>query len=625
MKPETVEPPNQIASERDTGLPVSVGVSREITRRRREEEEFHKLNRTLQAVLNTQQALLHATDETALLERICAIITQDCGYAMMWIGFAEDDNDKTVRPVASAGFDEGYLGSAKITWADTERGRGSVGTAIRTGKPNACRDILTDPNWKPWREQAQKHGFASCISLPLLDRGKAFGAITIYSKELDAFTEDEGRLLSNLAEDLAYGIGALRMRAAHARAEEKVRKSQELLETFVAQAPVALAMLDRNMCYLQASNKWCQDKGVKREAIQGKSHYDIFPNLPEHWKEAHRRALAGESPQNEEDSVVYGGKTHTLRWKIHPWGDSGCETGGIIIFIEDITDRKRAEQEMHVLEHQSQKMEAIGQLAAGIAHEINTPIQYVGDNANFLKESWGPISNLLSIALQLRDELGKQNVTQDTQIKFDKCVEAADLEYMVGEIPRSIDQSLEGVQRVAKIVRAMKEFAHPGSEEKCAVDINRAIETTLTVARNEWKYVADVHTCLDTTLPAVPCYAGELNQVILNLLLNAVYAIADVVSSGASGKGMISITTTQVENTVEIRVQDTGTGIPENIRSRVFDPFFTTKDVGKGTGQGLALAHSVIVKKHGGKIWFESDTGKGTTFFIRLPLATGGA
>jgi PAS domain S-box-containing protein len=288
---------------------------------------------------------------------------------------------------------------------------------------------------------------------------------------------------------------------------------------------------------------------------------------------------------------------------------------GLLVLFRDVTEKRSLEVQVR----HAQKMEAIGQLAAGIAHEINTPIQYVADNTSFLGESWNSLGELFSLSYQIRNEAANGGVLPGTIAAFVASVEQADLDYLTKEIPQAVEQSLDGVQRVTKIVRAMKEFSHPEGD-KSAVDINRAIETTLAVARNEWKYVADVHTCLDPALPAVPCFAGEFNQVILNLLINAAHAIADVVGDGAQGKGAITITTAQVENTAEIRVQDTGTGIPEKIRSRVFEPFFTTKDVGKGTGQGLAMAHSIIVKKHGGKIWFESETGKGTTFFLRLPL-----
>ena len=197
---------------------------------------------------------------------------------------------------------------------------------------------------------------------------------------------------------------------------------------------------------------------------------------------------------------------------------------------------------------------------------------------------------------------------------------AIDVAYLTKEIPEAIQQSLEGIERVAKIVQAMKEFSHPGSEEKTAIDLNSAIESTLTVARNEWKYVADMVMELDPTLPLVPCLPGELNQVVLNIIVNAAHAITDVVGDGSRGKGTITVSTRRDGGWVEIRITDTGTGIPEAVRDKVFDPFFTTKEVGKGTGQGLAIAHDVVVKKHGGTLTFTSEIGQGTVFRIRLPL-----
>jgi signal transduction histidine kinase len=202
---------------------------------------------------------------------------------------------------------------------------------------------------------------------------------------------------------------------------------------------------------------------------------------------------------------------------------------------------------------------------------------------------------------------------------LDQTVQNLDLNYLRDEIPKATEQLLEGVAQVARIVRAMKEFSHPGPVEKAPVDINRAIESTILVSKNEWKYVAGLTTDLDPELPPVPCMAGEFNQVMLNLIVNAAQAIGDVVR-GSNRKGSIRIGTRRDGEWVEVRVSDTGTGIPEDIRARMFTPFFTTKEVGKGTGQGLAMAHAVIVKKHQGTIRFESETGVGTTFVVRLPL-----
>jgi PAS domain S-box-containing protein len=277
-------------------------------------------------------------------------------------------------------------------------------------------------------------------------------------------------------------------------------------------------------------------------------------------------------------------------------------TGQIISFVgvaQDITDRKHLEGQLS----QAHKLESIGQLAAGVAHEINTPIQYVGDNIRFLETAYREVLPLA--------ELGRaiQGATLDD----------IELDYLQEEVPKAVAQALAGVEQVASIVRAMKEFSHPGSEGKIAVDINRAMESTITVSRNEWKYVAEVRTDFDPCLPQVLCLPGELNQAFLNLIVNAAHAIADVVRD-TGRQGTISISTHCNASWAEIRVADTGTGIPEPIRARIFDPFFTTKEVGKGTGQGLAIAHSVVVGKHQGTISFESAMGVGTTFLIRLPL-----
>jgi|CZKJ01.1.fsa_nt_gi PAS domain S-box-containing protein len=302
-----------------------------------------------------------------------------------------------------------------------------------------------------------------------------------------------------------------------------------------------------------------------------------------------------------------------LKWISAP--EEGIDE--LLIIGLDVTDREILGQQLR----QAQKLEAIGQLAAGIAHEINTPIQYVGDNTRFLRESWPSFHALLAITREMQQEATPGPISPQTLQRLEALAQGADFEYLQTEIPHAIEQSLEGIQRVTKIVRAMKEFSHPGSEEKKSIDINKAIETTITVARNEWKYVSDVETHFASDLPLVLCHAGEFNQVILNLLINAAHAIAQIVGDGSQGKGKIVVSTVLDQDSAEISISDTGAGIPEAVRSRVFEPFFTTKAVGKGTGQGLALAHTAIVRRHGGKIWFDSEVGKGTTFYIRLPLA----
>ena len=288
----------------------------------------------------------------------------------------------------------------------------------------------------------------------------------------------------------------------------------------------------------------------------------------------------------------------------------------LVIMGSDITDRKILEAQLI----QAQKLESIGQLAAGIAHEINTPTQYVGDNTRFLRDAFADLETLLRKHGDFLDAVKAGEHSPEMISAVEASIEAADVDYLMGEIPLAIDQSIEGIERVTRIVHAMKEFSHPGNDGKVGLDINRAIESTITVARNEWKYVAEMKTDFDHSLPLVPCFPAEFNQVILNVLINAAHAIGEIAGDGSGERGIISVSTRNLGNSAEISITDTGGGIPEGVRSKVFDPFFTTKDVGKGTGQGLAISHSVIVEKHGGTITFETEVGKGTTFFIRLPM-----
>lgn len=270
---------------------------------------------------------------------------------------------------------------------------------------------------------------------------------------------------------------------------------------------------------------------------------------------------------------------------------------------------------------QAQKMESVGQLAAGVAHEINTPIQYIGDNIRYLNEAFGEFKQLTNTFQSAYQAFKQNRLTDDTLKRLDETIEKIDLEFTLKEFPQAVNQSLEGIERVASIVRALKGFAHPDeSDEKKPVDLNQAVTNTMMVARSEWKYVAEVDTRLDPELPLVTCLPSEINQVLLNLIVNASHAIDESLDKASGAKGLITITTEHQAPMVRITIADTGAGIPMNIRDKIFNPFFTTKEVGKGTGQGLALAYKFIVDKHGGRLEFTSTPGQGTSFIIILPV-----
>ena len=401
-------------------------------------------------------------------------------------------------------------------------------------------------------------------------------------------------------------------------AEQKVREASAETELFLQSIPSILIGLDAQGCITRWNRSAAEVFHLSTDDVLGRPIDDCGIKWlhPEIGFEVSRWIQTDDSHRCEDLPYELDHERRYVGFSVQRMECDADQPSRFLITGADVTERKTLEDQLR----QAQKLEAIGQLAAGIAHEINTPTQYVGDNTRFLQESWQGIANLLQLSQSIRQQAQTEVVAKELLEKFDSLAAESDLPYLIQEVPKAIEQSLDGVQRVAKIVKAMKDFSHPGSQEKRAVDINQAIESTIAVARHEWKYVSNVETDLQPDLPPVPCLIGEFNQVILNLIVNAAHAIAGAKAEGFTEKGTITIRTHRHEEWAEIAVQDTGTGIPLEIQARIFDPFFTTKPVGQGTGQGLSLAHSVIVKRHQGQIWFETEIGRGTTFFLRLPL-----
>ena len=306
------------------------------------------------------------------------------------------------------------------------------------------------------------------------------------------------------------------------------------------------------------------------------------------------------------------GRTVELRWVIN------CEASNDALLLRglllDISNERQLERGLA----QAQKLESVGRLAAGVAHEINTPVQFISDNVNFVRDSMREVVAVVAKYRELQQAVQGGGDVVTAAGAAAAAERTADLDFLMDDIPKSLASTLEGLTRIATIVRSLKEFASPDSKDKAAIDLNHAIQSTLVIASNEYQSVADVVTEFGE-LPPVMCFAGEMNQTILNLLINAAQAIADVVKGG-QGKGRLTVRTRLDGAHVEISISDTGAGIAPEIREKVFEPFFTTKDVGKGTGQGLTVARSVVVDKHGGSLHFTTESGQGTTFYIRLPV-----
>ncbi|MEZ6117595.1 MAG: ATP-binding protein [Pirellulaceae bacterium] len=283
--------------------------------------------------------------------------------------------------------------------------------------------------------------------------------------------------------------------------------------------------------------------------------------------------------------------------------------------VRDLTRRKKMEARLR----QSQKMESVGQLAAGIAHEINTPIQFVGNNIHFLQGAFDDIGKLLDLYDQLTSAVREGHETTELVAEIDRQVEVADLSFLRDEFPAAIEQSLEGIDRVAVIVRAMKEFSQSPSEVESAFDVNRAIENAVAMSASVFREVAAIQTSLDESIPTVLCMGSSLNQAFLNVLTNAIEAVSN---HGEPGEGRIVISTklNNVNQAIDVCFQDNGPGIPDEIQHRIFDPFFTTKDVGQGMGQGLSLVYDVVVNKHGGTVSVNSPPLCGTTIVLSIPL-----
>ncbi|MBN1908944.1 MAG: PAS domain S-box protein [Pirellulales bacterium] len=471
-----------------------------------------------------------------------------------------------------------------------------------------CARIVLDneqfqtPNFEetPWKQSA-----------PIVVQDHQAGVLEVcYLEERPArdegpFTKEERRLINDIADHLGRLIERNRSAA-------QIRGLKQQIEFVLGATKTGLRIIDSDWAvrytdpqtretYGDPTGKTCfeyfegtespSSKSPEFEALASKKPVVSMSTLP---KEDHRPIQITTIPFQEDSG----------QWMLAE-------------VVVDLSERKRMEKELA----QAQKMEAIGQLAAGIAHEINTPIQYIGDNMRFLQEAFSDIHHVMQQCDSLVNTARGAPAVAELARAMNAEKEEADMEYLVTEIPRAIDQSLEGVERVANIVRAMKEFSHPGGGQKQPIELNRAIENTLMVSRNEWKYVADLETDFDESLPLVPALLNGLNQVILNLIMNAAQAIGELIENGTTEKGTITVSTRRDGDWAEIRIQDTGPGVPDEIEDKVFDPFFTTKEVGKGTGQGLSIVHNIIVEDHGGTVSLDSELDQGAAFIVRLPLA----
>lgn len=410
--------------------------------------------------------------------------------------------------------------------------------------------------------------------------------------------------LSHLAEHLA-------------ESQDRLLESESLLRRFIEHVPIAAAMFDRDMRYLLASRKWLEDFNFISADFIGKSHYSRI-SLPEDIRERHRRALRGETPPPAE--MVFtrpdSGAQEWVRSQVLPWRRDTGKIGGVLVFAEIITARKIAEEareRLHATVRQQQKMESLGTLAAGIAHEIGSPVQYISDNLGFLESA---AADLIGLIGAYRTALESAAISETARQRVAEAEASVDLAFLRQECTVAARQARGGIETIGKIIGAVKTFANPAEAEAAPADINALVRDTLLLSRNHWQPVADTDLDLDDTLPLILAHADQLGQAILNIVVNAAQAIAD---TGRPERGKITVRTRDRGNHVEIAIADTGVGIPAHHLGRVFEPFFTTRAPGHGSGQGLSIAHSIITRIHGGEIRCESQPGQSTRFTVILP------
>jgi PAS domain S-box-containing protein len=493
-------------------------------------------------------------------------------------------------------------------------GDGLPGRVWSSGTPAWIADVTKDPNFPRARVAAAEHlraGFA----FPIRVGDETLAVMEFFARE----SRDRDSDLFDVTEDIAQQVGQFMARKL-AEEEKTIVTNERLMILDSASEGIYGVDLRGDITFMNrsaASMFACSPADAIGKNSHRMFHHSHLNGDPYSVQDCPlTRALASGEETQVDDELFWrlDGSGFAVHYSTHPLTMAGKITGAVVCF-SDISERKRLEIELR----HAQKLESVGALAAGIAHEINTPIQFIGDNTRFLQDAFRDAMPLVEAYEKVCEEAATGGARNESIEQVRRIRKKIDWDYMRGEVPRAIQQMHDGIGRVAKIVRAMKEFSHVDrSAEKAQADINRALESTLIVARNELKHVAEVSTDLGD-LPLVRCHLGDLNQVFLNLLVNAAQAIGDVVAKTGQ-RGRIAVRTRAEGDSVEVAISDTGTGIPESIRNKIFDPFFTTKEVGKGTGQGLALARAIVVDRHGGTLTFETEVGRGTTFYVRLPM-----
>lgn len=485
-------------------------------------------------------------------------------------------------------------------------GESKIGRIAQQRRPHLSNDVQNDPEVGD-RDWARREGLVSFVGHPLVVADQLVGVVAAF-----------GRLPLGESTLLAFSsiAGQIAQFVRSKRAEDALLQSEERARLLFATIPHAAYVFDlETLDFLEVNDIAVQRYGYSREEFMHMRTTDIRPPEAAQVLEDYLKNIQGVTAcAGQWEHLTRSQNIIDVEINYHLLDYDGRRAA--LTIAQDVTERNKLEIGLR----HAQKLEAVGGLASGIAHELNTPIQFVGDNIRFLQDGFNSLKTLLGILQEVKCAAETGSVAGSLLREAKQAVTDGDLPYLMEEIPKALNQSLDGVERVATIVRAMKDFAHSEQNHNAAADLNKALASTLIVARNEIKYVADVITDFGD-IPPVECRLGDLNQVFLNLLVNAAHAIESAMNITGK-KGVIRIQSRLEGEHVRIAISDTGSGIPEAIRDKVFEPFFTTKAVGRGTGQGLAISRTIVVDKHGGSLTFETEMGRGTTFWITLPVSS---
>ena len=613
--------------------------------------ERRRVDRARQALSSCGHVLIRADDEPQFLRELCHVIVEVAGYRLCWVGYAEHDEGKSVRPVAHAGYEEGYLETVRLTWADTERGHGPVGKAIRTRELAVFRDVTHHPDFAPWRG-GPRRGYASVVGIPLMTGSEVQGALAIYATDPDAFDENEVQLLRELADDMSYGIVTLRTRAACQGAEEALKRAHDELERRVEERTAELSRAntlltreiadrERAEAALRTSERLYRQltEGILEaivvadergriklfnpaaQQVFGYAEHEVLGQplsllMQPVDREAHDQALRRYvetrevrdiTPKTEQQGRRKGGEVFPMELSL-----TVIDLPEGIVFlgaIHDLTERRR----MQSMIFQAEKLASLGLLSAGVAHEINNPLAYVGNNLAVLERDCRGLARLLEAYEQAQPMLAA--ACPEVAQRIDQISEAIDLPYVRSNLEQLLTSTRKGVKRISGIVENLRRFARLDQAAVDRVDLQQAITSSLELIRSQLEQrQITVEQQVGGALPVI-CAPAQINQVVLNLLVNAMQAI----EATGHAAGLIKIETQARGDEVILEVADDGCGIPVEILPRIFDPFFTTKPVGQGTGLGLAISHGIIVD-HGGRIEVESTPGRGSRFRVFLPV-----